>query len=89
MSWFTSGGSRPAVHGTTTTAAAGRTATVYRVSGMTCGHCRTAITKSVGALDEVVSVDVDVAGGLVTVTAAWTAGRHGDRRGGRRRRPTS
>ncbi|WP_329213599.1 heavy-metal-associated domain-containing protein [Streptomyces sp. NBC_00683] len=69
MSWFTSGGSRPAVHGTTTTAAAGRTATVYRVSGMTCGHCRTAITKSVGALDEVVSVDVDVAGGLVTVTA--------------------
>ncbi|MFB6614984.1 cation transporter [Streptomyces sp. NPDC085524] len=42
-------------------------ATAYRVSGMTCGHCRTAITTSVGALDGVVSVDVDLAGGLVTV----------------------
>lgn len=35
---------------------------------MTCGHCKTAITKSVSALDGVISVDVDVAGGLVTVT---------------------
>lgn len=39
---------------------------------MTCGHCRTAVTRSVGALDAVVSVDVDVAGGLVTVTTAGT-----------------
>ncbi|MFE6036593.1 heavy-metal-associated domain-containing protein [Streptomyces sp. NPDC056452] len=69
MSWFTSDGSRPTGPGTTTTGAAGRTATVYRVSGMTCGHCGTAVTKSVGALEVVVSVDVDVAAGLVTVTA--------------------
>ncbi|MGA5220279.1 cation transporter [Streptomyces cinereoruber] len=44
------------------------TTTAYAVSGMTCGHCRTAITGAVGALPGVVSVDVDVAGGLVTVT---------------------
>ncbi|MFI5620285.1 heavy-metal-associated domain-containing protein [Streptomyces sp. NPDC051567] len=54
----------------TATAVVDTTATVYRVSGMTCGHCRTAITASVGALDGVVSVDVDIAGGLVTVTTA-------------------
>ncbi|MEU6880747.1 cation transporter [Streptomyces sp. NPDC046712] len=53
---------------TTATAVADTTATVYAVSGMTCGHCRTAITGSVSALDGVISVDVDIAGGLVTVT---------------------
>ncbi|MFF4009578.1 cation transporter [Streptomyces sp. NPDC001717] len=42
--------------------------TAYRISGMTCGHCRTAIATVVGALDGVVSVDVDLTGGLVTVT---------------------
>ncbi|MFD3942990.1 heavy-metal-associated domain-containing protein [Streptomyces sp. NPDC058579] len=52
----------------TATAVAESTATVYAVSGMTCGHCKTAITTSVSALDGVISVDVDVAGGLVTVT---------------------
>ncbi|MFD7321985.1 cation transporter [Streptomyces sp. NPDC059875] len=52
----------------TATAVADSTATVYAVSGMTCGHCKTAITTSVAALDGVISVDVDVAGGLVTVT---------------------
>lgn len=55
---------------TTATAVVESTATVYRVSGMTCGHCKTTITKSVSALDGVLSVDVDVAGGLVTVTTA-------------------
>ncbi|WP_017238422.1 heavy-metal-associated domain-containing protein [Streptomyces sp. SS] len=53
---------------TTAVAIAESTVTVYAVSGMTCGHCKSAITRSVGALDGVVSVDVDVAGGLVTVT---------------------
>ncbi|CAM5646729.1 cation transporter [Streptomyces narbonensis] len=53
---------------TTTVAIAESTATVYAVSGMTCGHCRTAITTSVSALDGVISVDVDVTAGLVTVT---------------------
>ncbi|MGW4234375.1 cation transporter [Streptomyces sp. NPDC004980] len=55
-----------------TASAGGGSTTVYRVSGMTCAHCRTAVTQSVGALDAVVSVDVDVAGGLVTVTTAGT-----------------
>ncbi|MGW8353680.1 heavy-metal-associated domain-containing protein [Streptomyces wedmorensis] len=54
--------------GTTAVAIAESTVTVYAVSGMTCGHCKSAITGSVGALDGVISVDVDVAGGLVTVT---------------------
>ncbi|MET9436113.1 cation transporter [Streptomyces sp. NPDC006551] len=53
---------------TTATAVADSTTTVYAVTGMTCGHCKTAITTSVSALDAVISVDVDVAGGLVTVT---------------------
>ncbi|MEU4068100.1 cation transporter [Streptomyces wedmorensis] len=53
---------------TTTVAIAESTVTVYAVSGMTCGHCKSAITGSVGALAGVISVDVDVAGGLVTVT---------------------
>ncbi|MFJ3585944.1 heavy-metal-associated domain-containing protein [Streptomyces sp. NPDC090127] len=52
----------------TATAVADSTTTVYAVSGMTCGHCKTAITTSVSALDGVIDVDVDVAGGLVTVT---------------------
>ncbi|KJY34990.1 MULTISPECIES: cation transporter [Streptomyces] len=55
---------------TTTVAVVDSTATVYRVSGMSCGHCRTAITASVGALAGVLSVDVDVDGGVVTVTTA-------------------
>ncbi|MGW7429070.1 cation transporter [Streptomyces sp. NPDC054861] len=54
--------------GEATTAVADATTTVYAVTGMTCGHCRTAITTSVGALDGVLSVDVDVDGGRVTVT---------------------
>ncbi|MFF9849560.1 heavy-metal-associated domain-containing protein [Streptomyces litmocidini] len=52
----------------TAVAVADSTVTVYAVSGMTCGHCKSAVTKSVSALDGVVSVDVDVDGGLVTVT---------------------
>ncbi|MCX5227819.1 heavy-metal-associated domain-containing protein [Streptomyces sp. NBC_00233] len=52
----------------TAVAVADSTVTVYAVSGMTCDHCKTAITKSVSALDGVISVDVDVDGGLVTVT---------------------
>ncbi|MFD9504268.1 copper-binding protein [Streptomyces sp. NPDC060035] len=66
----TSAALRPAGTDITTTAAAGTTATVYRVSGTVCGHRVTAVTKPVGTPgpDEVVSVDVDVADGLVTVT---------------------
>ncbi|MFD4032903.1 cation transporter [Streptomyces sp. NPDC058637] len=83
MSWSTSGGIRTSgtgidtgtrtgtgTGGTATVGEGSTTVTVHRVSGMTCGHCRTAVTQSAGALDEVVSVDV--AGGPVTVTTAGT-----------------
>ncbi|MEU9855715.1 heavy-metal-associated domain-containing protein [Streptomyces sp. NPDC047974] len=52
----------------TAVAVADATSTVYAVSGMTCGHCKTSVTTSVGAVEGVLSVDVDVASGLVTVT---------------------
>ncbi|MDA2806189.1 heavy-metal-associated domain-containing protein [Nocardiopsis suaedae] len=44
-------------------------AAVYSVSGMTCGHCRSAVTEAVGALAGVRSVDVDLEAGTVTVAA--------------------
>ncbi|MFD4247350.1 heavy-metal-associated domain-containing protein [Streptomyces sp. NPDC058525] len=43
--------------------------TVY-AAGMTCGHCRDAITKAVGAVDGVSRVEVDLASGQVTVVSA-------------------
>ncbi|MFB7517695.1 cation transporter [Streptomyces sp. NPDC056144] len=57
-----------ATDGTTTVTIVESTTTAYAVSGMTCGHCKTAITTSVSALAGVISVDVDVTAGLVTVT---------------------
>jgi len=48
------------------------TTTTYTVSGMTCGHCVTAVTEELSQLDGVEGVDVDlVAGGdsAVTVTS--------------------
>lgn len=44
--------------------------TTYAVEGMTCGHCAAAVTREVSALDGVTAVDVNLAGGAVTVTAA-------------------
>lgn len=49
-------------------AAADATTTVYNVSGMTCGHCKSAVTEAVGELDDVRSVDVDLTAARVTVT---------------------
>lgn len=40
----------------------------YGVTGMTCGHCVSAVSSEVGAIPGVRSVDVDLAGGRVTVT---------------------
>lgn len=39
----------------------------YSVPGMSCGHCRTAITAEVTAIDGVESVDVDLDSKLVRV----------------------
>lgn len=43
--------------------------TVYAVAGMTCGHCEQSVTAAVSALPGVTAVGVDVAAGLVTVSA--------------------
>jgi copper chaperone len=41
----------------------------YTVTGMTCGHCVSAVTEEVGALPGVTEVEVDLASGGVTVTS--------------------
>lgn len=55
---------------TATAAPAEGVATVYDVSGMTCGHCRATLTEEIGALDGVLAVAVDLEAGRVTVTTA-------------------
>jgi copper chaperone len=41
----------------------------YTVSGMTCGHCVSAVTEEVTAVPGVTGVDVDLASGRLTVTS--------------------
>jgi copper chaperone CopZ len=41
----------------------------YRVTGMTCGHCVSAVQQEVGAIADVAEVAVDLATGEVTVTS--------------------
>ena len=46
--------------------------TSYLVSGMTCGHCVSAVTEEIGKLDGVTGVEVDLVPGSksrVTVTS--------------------
>ena len=40
----------------------------YSVPGISCGHCRTAITSEVSGVPGVSAVDVDLAGKVVTVS---------------------
>lgn len=47
-----------------------RTTTVYRVTGMTCGHCEGAVTTEISALPGVSSVRAVAATGEVTVVSA-------------------
>ncbi|MET8572833.1 heavy-metal-associated domain-containing protein [Streptomyces sp. NPDC004783] len=44
--------------------------TVYKVTGMTCGHCEGAVSEEISALDGVTSVKAVAATGEVTVTSA-------------------
>jgi copper chaperone CopZ len=44
------------------------TTKTYRVTGMTCEHCVSAVSGEVGGVCGVESVRVDLAGGRVTVT---------------------
>lgn len=53
-----------------TTAAADSVATVYTVTGMTCDHCKKSVSEAVSGIDGVLSVDVDVEAGHVTVATS-------------------
>ena len=44
--------------------------TTYSVPGISCEHCRVAITSEVQPLDGITGVDVDLAAKRVTVTGA-------------------
>lgn len=44
--------------------------TVYKVSGMTCGHCEGAVSQEISALDGVSAVTAVAKTGEVTVTSA-------------------
>ena len=49
------------------------TTTTYKVTGMTCEHCATAVTSEVGALDGVSAIQVQLVPNgvsLVTVSSA-------------------
>ena len=53
--------------------------TTYTVSGMTCGHCVTAVTEEITRLDGVSAVEIDlVPGGDSRVTVTGTAPLAGD-----------
>jgi copper chaperone len=43
---------------------------IWTVTGMTCGHCVSAVTEEVSAIEGVESVVVDLETGSVTVAAA-------------------
>ncbi|HEU4423564.1 MAG TPA: heavy-metal-associated domain-containing protein [Pilimelia sp.] len=45
------------------------TTSTYTVTGMTCGHCVTAVRSEVGSLPGVSDIAVDLAAGTVTVTS--------------------
>ncbi|MCX5045539.1 heavy-metal-associated domain-containing protein [Aldersonia sp. NBC_00410] len=46
------------------------TTSTYTVTGMTCGHCVSAVREEVGRIPGVESVDVDLTSGRVVVESA-------------------
>ncbi|MET9444021.1 heavy-metal-associated domain-containing protein [Streptomyces sp. NPDC006610] len=56
--------------GAASEATAGEVTTVYKVSGMTCGHCEGAVSEEISAIDGVSSVKAVAATGQVTVVSA-------------------
>lgn len=46
------------------------TTTTYTVTGMTCGHCVSAVTEEVSALDGVTNVEVALQNGTMVVESA-------------------
>lgn len=49
--------------------------TSFQVSGMTCGHCVSAVTAEVTAVPGVQQVDVDLSSGIVTVSVTQPVDR--------------
>jgi copper chaperone CopZ len=49
--------------------------TTFQVYGMTCGHCRNAVTTEISSLAGVDSVAVDLPTGTVTVSASAPVAR--------------
>ncbi|MFD0021908.1 heavy-metal-associated domain-containing protein [Streptomyces sp. NPDC058382] len=47
----------------------GGVTTVYRVTGMTCGHCEGAVSQEIAEIDGVTSVKAVASTGQVTVTS--------------------
>ena len=45
---------------------------VYKVTGMTCGHCVDSVTKAMQGLPGVTSVNVDLESGQVEITSEPT-----------------
>ncbi len=45
------------------------TTTMYKVNGMTCGHCTQSVTNEVKKIDGVTDVDVDLETGAVRITS--------------------
>ncbi|KAA9393048.1 heavy-metal-associated domain-containing protein [Kocuria coralli] len=45
------------------------TTTEYQVTGMSCGHCESAVREEVSAIPGVTGIDVSAATGRLTVTA--------------------
>jgi copper chaperone len=45
------------------------TTATYTVTGMTCGHCVSAVTEEVTQVPGVTAVDVDLGSGRLTVTS--------------------
>jgi copper ion binding protein len=54
---------------TTNTTATSVGTETFRVEGMTCDHCRNAVTTEVSAVSGVQAVTVDIEAGTVTVSA--------------------
>ena len=50
-------------------------ATTFQVTGMTCGHCRHAVTGEISRIPGIGGVAVDLASGSVTVTASQPVDR--------------
>jgi copper chaperone CopZ len=45
------------------------TRSTYTITGMTCGHCAASVTEEISEISGVQQVEVDLAGGRVTVTS--------------------